>query len=138
MPAMSQLRVTPSHKKITPRDARKQGRIERQYSPTLTKFRVRTDKQLEARTPAWAKYKDIDTGSSTLTSWISKVPSIFPFASASPPHFPKSQNQTPVATTPSNLKGGSDLPLSLERKSSLKQSRLSRFSRPKVVFQVCD
>lgn len=128
------LRVAPSQKKVTARDAKKQGRIERQYSPTLSKFRPRKDKRLEPCTPAWAKYKDNNDESSVLTSWLSKIPSIFPFAlttsssSGSPPRSPRFRTQSlkgdaSAMGVPADLKGGADiLAGTLERKSSLKQA----------------
>jgi len=137
----------------------KQGRIERQYSPVPSKLHLRQDKKLDSRTPAWAKHKDTDD--STLTSWASKIPSIFPFAlitgSGSPlrsPNSPLFRPQSSAGTLstkvdfpamgmPSNLKGGSDLLAgTLERKSSLKKpagdSHVERYSQLKVVFQVSD
>jgi hypothetical protein len=146
---MSQLRVAPSQKKLAPREARNQGCIERQYSPTPLKFSEK--KKFEARIPAWVTYSDTPNKLTAIgDSWVLKVPSLFPFAnvlaapslqtSSSSPSSPKVLNppKLPVeipadgspkadspetgSGVPSTLKGGCDPSASLERKPSLKKT----------------
>ncbi|KAG0578293.1 hypothetical protein KC19_4G011900 [Ceratodon purpureus] len=158
------LRVAPSQKKLAPREAKKQGRIERQYSPTPTKFRVK--KKLEARTPAWVTFSN--TTNTTGNSWALKIPSLFPFSNAFTPTlqsssstpsspnvmlnspklpagtlagtYPRGDSPATSSGFPLSIKGGSDPSAHLGKKSSLKKtaatySRADSHPRLKVAFQ---